>query len=224
MNENLYVSNPGIEQNSISNITDCMPDPSIFNSRLRPYKRLDNRLPLVFIFQVCIPVQSASYRRCRKRRTYNPDWKSDYRNRKQIKRKCVRRRRAKSSWRRRRANSRSKLKGNEPFQVFVLSYKTMTIDVSKTTTIEQLKERVSLKMDLPVEKFYLTFGGKRLMDSYELGEYDIHAHANIWVIRYINGGTLEGQGESQMDVSQKRKRKQKNPPPTLTDSQKKSKK
>lgn len=62
------------------------------------------------------------------------------------------------------------------------------------------------------------------MDSYELGEYDIHAHANIWVIRYINGGTLESQGESQKKASQKRKRKQKNPLPTLSDSQKKSKK
>ena len=80
----------------------------------------------------------------------------------------------------------------QPFTIFVktLTGRTITISVSLSDTINNLKHKIAEKLDLPVEEQRLIHAGKQLEDDLTLRDYGIQRDSTIHLALRIRGGGL----------------------------------
>ena len=69
-------------------------------------------------------------------------------------------------------------------QIFIknLDCKTITIDVEPTETIAEIKGKIFEKNEIPVNVYYLSYGGKILEDTMTISGYNITRESNLHMI------------------------------------------
>ncbi len=75
-------------------------------------------------------------------------------------------------------------------QVFVktLQGSTITVDVNPSDTIDAVKQKISLKENLPVGEQRLIYGGKQLDETRTLADYNIAESATLHLLMRLKGG------------------------------------
>jgi hypothetical protein len=79
------------------------------------------------------------------------------------------------------------------FQVFVKTQtgKTITIDVTDSDTVTDLKNKIQDKESIPPEQQMLTVEGKRLEDDHKLSDYNLQKGSTIHQTGRLRGGVTE---------------------------------
>lgn len=79
------------------------------------------------------------------------------------------------------------------FPIFVktLTGRIFTINVSSTVTIEQLKQRIYAKSNIPLDCQRLIFGGQQLGDGRTLFDYNIQKESTLYCTQQLRGGMLQ---------------------------------
>jgi hypothetical protein len=74
-------------------------------------------------------------------------------------------------------------------QVFVktLTGKTLTFDVSRDHTVEQLKQQIRGREGRTTHEWHLIFAGKQLEDGRLLSEYGIQQESTVHMVLRLNG-------------------------------------
>ena len=72
------------------------------------------------------------------------------------------------------------------FQIFVrnLNGKTVTINVKRTDTVEDLKARVKEKTHIPAHEQRLIYGGKQLEDGKLISDYNIEKESTLFLGKF----------------------------------------
>lgn len=75
-------------------------------------------------------------------------------------------------------------------QIFVksLTCQTITLDVELDTTVEQIKQQIHAKEDIPIDQMRLVFAGKQLEDGRTLFEYGVSKEATMFLLLRLPGG------------------------------------
>jgi hypothetical protein len=63
----------------------------------------------------------------------------------------------------------------------------MTLEVENSNTIDELKSQIFYNLHVPVEQLRLVYGSKQLLDKLNVGDYNIHKDAIIYVVFRIRG-------------------------------------
>lgn len=66
--------------------------------------------------------------------------------------------------------------------VKIWSGKTITLDVTRSSTIREVKEKISCKIRVPITVQSIVFAGKRLEEDRSLASYDIQKHSTLHMI------------------------------------------
>lgn len=82
------------------------------------------------------------------------------------------------------------IKTSQPFQIFIktLSGKTIAINISPDERIETLKNIIYDKLNVPIERQKLIYGGKQLVNENTLKQYFIPNGATICLVLALKGG------------------------------------
>ncbi len=65
-------------------------------------------------------------------------------------------------------------------QIFVKYNTTYTFDITNKTTVEELKNMISQKINIPKHYFYLTYSSKVLYNT--LSQYNISECSQLWLM------------------------------------------
>lgn len=76
------------------------------------------------------------------------------------------------------------------FNIFLktLSGKTISLEVTKTDTIQSIKSRILDKEGIPVDQQRLVFNGKQLEDSQKIEDYGLQNDNTIHLVLRLKGG------------------------------------
>jgi AraC-like DNA-binding protein len=91
-----------------------------------------------------------------------------------------------------------------PMQIYVktLTGKTITLDVTTESTIQEVKSFIKAKEGIPEDQQRLAFQGKILSDSSRLSENQIQKEATIHLILRLRGGEAESESEDESSESE----------------------
>jgi ubiquitin C len=80
---------------------------------------------------------------------------------------------------------------NGQYSIFVrtLTGKTLTLDVEKGDSINNVKQKISQKEGIPTENMRLIFGGKQLEDDKNLEDYEVGKESTIHLVLRLRGGS-----------------------------------
>lgn len=73
-------------------------------------------------------------------------------------------------------------------KIKTLTGSTITVDVDKNDTINQLKSKIAAKQGIPVEQQRLVFSGKQLDSSKTLGDYNVDKDSTLHLVLRLRGG------------------------------------
>mmetsp|Transcript_12251 Transcript_12251/g.18299 ORF Transcript_12251/g.18299 Transcript_12251/m.18299 type:complete len:80 (+) Transcript_12251:87-326(+) len=75
-------------------------------------------------------------------------------------------------------------------QIFVktLTGKTITLNVSDTDKIEDIKKKIQAKEFIPWDQQRLVFSGKELEDARTVGDYGVSADSTLHLVIRMKGG------------------------------------
>ena len=87
-------------------------------------------------------------------------------------------------------NDLKSLEEGSSFQIFVktLTGRTLTVIVSKGDTVENLKEKITEKEGIPVDRQRLIYGSKQLQNNLTVTDYDITKNITIHLVLRVPGG------------------------------------
>ena len=75
-------------------------------------------------------------------------------------------------------------------QIFVktLSGKTITIEVTASTSVSELQQKIEDKEGVPVAIQRLIFGGKQMADDKSAGHYNVEGGSVLHLVLALRGG------------------------------------
>ena len=78
----------------------------------------------------------------------------------------------------------------QSMQIFVktLSGKTITVEVEKDDTIENLKRKICDKQGVPADQQRLIFSGKQLENGNTIGDYSMQQGSTVHLVLHLRGG------------------------------------
>ena len=83
-----------------------------------------------------------------------------------------------------------RLRGGSQIFVKTLSGRSITLNVEKTDTIEELKTKIREKESIPEDQQRLVFAGKCLDDGKTVGDYNIQSESTVFMLLRLRGGMM----------------------------------
>ena len=92
--------------------------------------------------------------------------------------------------------------GNTGEQILIknLKGKTITLDIEKSDTIEEVKKKIQSKEQIPHDQQVLTYKGKNMDDDKSIDDYDIKKGDMIHLSSRLKGGVTEQDVANMMNM------------------------